>query len=252
MKRSIVLLVMLGVGLGVVSPADAYVTVNDISFQAFGASYAGVLHYRNHLGNAATTTSAAGWTAFYSNDWAWAVGRRWYCIDLQHWHTYDPLDWRVFATDDATIPTAVAQFNGSFTGLQMAATLYRNHWQWAEGSSQGQSQGWRRAALQLAIWEALYDYTGQTAGQWYDITKAVEGESNNGSFYVDNDNNLGTGMVAQVYSMLSSSGDDLVAGYWDDTQNLIGDNVPEPGTVVLLGLGLLGSGFLAYRKRRNP
>ncbi len=258
MKRMIIAVAVLSLVWGVKSTANAFQVVNGVGFSALGTSYSGSVHYLNHNGNMAQT-GGVYWTAFQANTpgWAWASERRWYCIDLEHTHVSSPQNWRVFDTNDPTLdatyvpgtpPTGgVNEFNGTLDGVQLAATLYKDNWSWAE-TGDASARKYRRAVLQLAIWEALYDYTSGATGTWYDIT-TYHGQNYVNNFYthaaVTDD------MAADVYSLITTAGSYKVAGYWDDTQGLVGDQIPEPATLMLLGTGLVGLGIATYRRRRG-
>jgi hypothetical protein len=102
----------------------------------------------------------------------------------------------------------------------------------------GSGDGARGAGLQFAMWELIYDYG------------ALDLDTGNFQYYDEGsytDYSADARDWAETYLGDGATG---VAGYYADGQDLIGP-IPEPGTLLLLGAGLLGAGALAWRKRRS-
>lgn len=160
--------------------------------------------------------------------YGWLGNLNWYCVDLRN--TLGGNSWNVYWTDETLATGASYNYAGTWTGNKRAAALL-NRWGWNTTSNIG------RAALQLAVWESVYD-SGTTA----DFTA--------GSFKVTSVSGPDpTGMMSLASSMYNVVAPSDVAIYGDDTQNQMA-GVPEPGTLILFGLGLTGIGVVAIRKRR--
>jgi len=162
----------------------------------------------------------------------WLGSHRWYCADLSEWISPSHRDY--YRTDDNVgIP---GRHQGTPQGNRRAASIL-NRWSYSVSSNIG------RAALQLAVWEAIYDN-----GSTFDVDK---GSGTRGNFWVDVLSGPSTGAVLSAAAAYYSGSSDTGIGiYADDQQNLL-RGVPEPGTVVLLGLGLAGCGVVFLRRRRS-
>lgn len=114
-----------------------------------------------------------------------------------------------------------------------------------------------RTALQAAIWEVAFDIDGG-----YDLTT--------GAFHLTDGHGLSADIVARANFMLSTLptigggafsaqmtaylNTNFRVGGFDGKQDLIGGVVggtPEPGTMLLFGTALLGSGYFGRRRRKK-
>ena len=117
------------------------------------------------------------------------------------------------------------------------------------------------AGIQLALWEISHEEAWRAhydSATWYTAKSA-----NDSDFYV---RSAGAGAVAYATTVLSDVKDNYVAGahllYYDPQnqsdkeqtysgkQGFVGD-IPEPGSLLLLGLSLLGAAGLGWRRRRS-
>ncbi len=173
----------------------------------------------------ATFSLSATWGSGYE----WLGGPGWYCADLSQWVA--PSSRTYYWTDDTV---AGIDIQGTVAGNRRAAWILNNY-------SLGVTNNIARAALQLAVWEAIYD-NGATLNL------------NTGTFYVSflsggtSENRAKILSDAGIY--YSGSSTYGVGVYAWDQQNLL-RGVPEPGTVILLGLALAGSGIVLIRRRRS-
>lgn len=234
MKKVLVVLAMLT--LVVAGSAQAYWTnlaSNVWSTYTFnGTGYSGAFYYNTTsyksgiaLGHFTLSVPGSPW---------WESGR-WWCADMSE-YVGNSNRW-YYLTDDnqginAPPPPPGSGIQGTVAGNRRAAWILHT---W-NGSA---STNIQRAALQLAVWEAIYD------DGTFDL--------NSGSFSIGSlsgslaDQNAIRGQAA-TYSAGSKIGTGV---YAYDNQNLLRDDIPEPGTLILLGVGLLGSGIASVRRRRN-
>lgn len=170
-----------------------------------------------------------------------------YCVDLRSDET-DHQGITVRTTDEMTGTTANVGQKAAWLFNTYAATIH------ADYSSASKAMA---AGLQLAIWEVLYDTTYQIDG-----TKADKG-----SFYATG---VYTSAAAISYgnqylqNLLGSGTSYLSAdAMWLDSENAkygltggpgqdqITRSVPEPGTLALLGAGLLGIAGARRKKKTD-
>lgn len=162
-----------------------------------------------------------------------------YCIEANvyepsggfHAHTYTP-----YSTSNWNPPQG-----GTNAGLQWAAYLLLKVDPYLNSNS-----ALTRAALQLAVWEALYDYNAAYTWDW-----------TNGSFRVNTLSPYGAAATADQIKTQAAFYLDNYRGQYaggtvlHDGQDLLRVDIPEPGSLVLLSLSLaLGSGVVLWRRRR--
>jgi hypothetical protein len=105
-----------------------------------------------------------------------------------------------------------------------------------------------KAGAQLAIWELVYDGVGSfnlgpTNGSFYSTSSYIA-EANTIWAAKPNSTPVGTGWYLAVNPTVNYGDTITVAGY----QNYLVP-VPEPSTIILIGLGLCGLGFISRRKK---
>jgi hypothetical protein len=152
-----------------------------------------------------------------------------YCVDLLHQVQDDQFVTIGSSTDLAgPLYTEDAGDKGAWLFNTYAAAVH------------AAQSGIQAAALQIAIWEALYDSTPNLAGG--NIRMIAAGP-----------------VLAQANAYLSALyaspyvGSTSTLLFASNGQSQITNQVPEPATLVLLGLGLFGAGFgLRRRKTSQP
>ncbi len=169
-----------------------------------------------------------------------------YCVDLSHGllpaETITPKDIK------AALPTSGAQ----------VAYLYDTF----VGSVGNDAV--KGAALQIAIWEVEYDYTGSGVTHGIDLNDgafkftSVRGDDAGGTEYnnilAQLTNTGHTGYLDNVPTSFSGTAKFLEANHptGNTGQSLIGPaNVPEPGMVSLMASSLVGMSAFALRRRRK-
>ncbi len=174
--------------------------------------------------------SAYSWMA----DGPGAYQNQWYCVDLNSFQGGSV--WDFYHTATLTEPFGSPAGNyGTIEGLRRAAWLVNTYHDEANTAT-------LRAALQLAVWEAVYD-GGDPTATTLDITA--------GDFRTEGFNNSTvTNKAASWYAeSFGKSGHGI---YGVDGQNVLGrSEIPEPGTLILLGLGLTVAGVGVIRRRRK-
>jgi len=173
------------------------------------------------------------WTAFKSFT-DHAKTHRWadlYCVDMIGEFSGGWTYYKVFQTAYEDVPNIPP--NGTEFGLDWAAALYNKYAAGFQGT--GGVKAANRAALQVAMWEALYD---GAPGFDYDIGSGVFHTAANPT------------ILETAAGFLEDTQYTQNGGYYDDTQNLMGPT-PEPGTLMLLGAGILGTGLATWRRRRK-
>ena len=166
-----------------------------------------------------------------------------YCVQLNRTMSAGNKVFDLWDTALADLPPAGEPANPPYDiGIDWAAHLYSSLAASVSGSATG------RAALQLAIWEALYDHNGTFLTDYTNsilTTDSVVG----GNFYIDNSRTQDA-VVRQAEGYLNTYQDYGRAAYWQDGQDLIGP-IPEPGVLVVVGLAFAGMGAVRLRRRRR-
>jgi hypothetical protein len=134
---------------------------------------------------------------------------------------------------------------GTNAGLQWAAYLVASIDPYQNSGNQ-----LTRAALQMAVWEALYDYTAGYGGT-SNATRFSTGE-----YRVNSNTGVGAYTASDVkskaaYYLNNFQGQCNYGTVLHDGQDLLKVDVPEPGSLMLLGGVLLGAASLAWRRRRR-
>jgi len=241
MKRLLIVPAMLVVFAAVAQSQTPFLSITDGVFSSRHTSVTIKVHQYG---------PTPGWTNVYLSSqglvsptvashptysWMEGTGNQWYCVDLNSFQGGSV--WDFYDTAMLTAPFGSSAGNyGTIDGLRRAAWLVNAYHDEANTAT-------LRAALQLAVWEAVYD-GGDPTATTLDITS--------GGFRTDGFNNTTvTNKAADWYA--ASFGKSGRGIYGVDGQNVLGrvDPIPEPSTLILLGLGLTVAGFGVVRRRRK-
>lgn len=137
----------------------------------------------------------------------------------------------------------------SINNLAYAAWLFDKYWvdpSISLGTTYTTDELERMAALQLAIWEVIYDYNSSGSGIFSYATNSTTGNVNN--FYNTYIAALSTTSLSDLdatYAVMELKKADGTVGQ----TVLVRNPVPEPGTFMLFGAGLVCISAIARRKR---
>ncbi len=212
-------------------------------------------------GNPIKNTSFGAWQGYahpgynpYNPSQSGPYWADFYCLDINKGMWGYGQDWRVYRTDE--VPSSVLGLGVTSQGLGWAANLY-NHIAPGLFNQHTEQDQLRRAALAIAIYEAIYD-GGNGYSDW-DLRAGnfqVVDLSNIGYYHNAYNNflpfaNTDQFLTAYVEPYLLNYQAQGTATYWDDGQDLLGPReIPEPASVLLIGLGLAAVGVSARWRRR--
>ncbi len=215
---------------GAFSSRHNNVTIQVWNHNGTGGQWSNVYLSSQRLLSPTVTSSPYSWMADsgeYQNQW--------YCVDLNSFQGGSVWDFYDTADMSDTFGSPAGNY-GTIEGLRRAAWLVDTYHDQADNAD-------LRAALQLAVWESVYD-GGDPTTTVLDIS--------DGDFKARNFGR--TDIVNQASLWFAESAGRSGRGiYGVDGQNVLGrvDPIPEPGTLILLGLGLTVAGVGVIRRRRT-
>lgn len=168
-----------------------------------------------------------------------------YCVDLAQFININATYTVKLQSDNFNANFTIKPVNAVFSSAisQRLTQLVS----WSESAASYVDNSTESTALQLAIWNAIYEVDGDQSGQALrsgsfreTLTQASVFATTAGSMQASAASYQGR--MKQLFVLQSGTNQDQLI--WIDSQN----SVPVPGTLALVGLALLGAGAAARRR----